>query len=123
MGSQRGPRLTNAFPVTIDVMALYTNIPTVGQTGGIEAFKEALNKLSADLKEKIPTDYLIDLLTLVLEGNIFEFNSDLWQRKIGTAIGIGHQGGTHVCLLVYGKFGKQNPPSLEKTSLFRLHST
>jgi hypothetical protein len=97
--NQRGPQMTNAFPVTIDVTALYTNIPTVGQDGGIEAFKEALNKRSADLKGKIPTDYLIELLGLVLEGNIFEFNGDLWQQKIGTAMGT-KVAPTYACLFM-----------------------
>ena len=91
--------MTNAFPVTIDVTALYTNIPTFGQDGGIEAFKEALNKRSADLKGKIPTDYLIELLGLVLEGNIFEFNGYLWQQKIGTAMGT-KVAPTYACLFM-----------------------
>ena len=32
--NQRGPQMTDSFPVTIDVTALYTNIPTGGQDGG-----------------------------------------------------------------------------------------
>ena len=91
--------MTNSFPVTIDVTALYTNIPIAGQDGGIEASREALNKRSADLKGRIPTDYLIELLTLVLEGNFFEFNGELWQQKIGTAMGT-KVAPTYACLFM-----------------------
>ena len=60
--NQRGPQMTDSFPVTINVTALYTNIPTGGQDGGVEAFKEAPNRRSTDLKGKVPADYLIEML-------------------------------------------------------------
>ena len=97
--NQRGPQMTDSFPVTIDVTALYTNIPTSGQDGGVEAFKEALNRRSTDLKGKVPTDYLIEMLGLVLNGNIFEFNGELWHQKIGTAMGT-KVAPTYACLFM-----------------------
>ena len=97
--NQRGPQMTDSFPVTIDVTALYTNIPTDGQDGGVEAFKEALNRRSTDLKGKVPTDYLIEMLGLVLNGNIFEFNGELWHQKIGTAMGT-KVAPTYACLFM-----------------------
>jgi hypothetical protein len=39
------------------------------------------------------------MLSLVLEGNIFEFNGDLWQQKIGTAMGT-KVAPTYACLFM-----------------------
>ena len=97
--NQRGSQTTNSFPVTIDVTSLYTNIPKHGEDGGIQAFKEALNRRSMDLKDTVPTEYLIQMLGLVLDGNIFEFNGDLWQQKIGTAMGT-RVAPTYACLFM-----------------------
>ena len=66
-----------SFPVTVDVVSLYTNIPTYGLIGGLQAFRKALETRTIDDKVKIPTQYLVDMLQLVLDGNIFEFNSQL----------------------------------------------
>ena len=78
---------TQSFPVKVDVTALYTNIPTHGDIGGLQAFKKALDRRPNDEKLKVPTCFLIDLLETVLDGNIFEFDGNLWQQKIGTAMG------------------------------------
>ena len=40
--NQNGPQPIGSFPVTVDVVALYTNIPTYGSTGGLQAFEKAL---------------------------------------------------------------------------------
>ena len=45
------------------------------------------------------TDYLIEMFGLVLNGNIFEFNGDLWQQKIDTAMGT-KVAPTHACLFM-----------------------
>ena len=67
--------------VTIDVSSLYTNIK---QEDGIEAMRTALNKRD---DKTIPTEYLLQLLELVLKGNIFEFGNQLYQQLVGTAMG------------------------------------
>ena len=67
--------------VSIDVSALYTNIP---QDEGIEAVRETL--LERDHPE-VPTDFIIRLLEIILKNNIFEFNSELFLQLIGTAMG------------------------------------
>ena len=85
--NHKGPQNKNTFPVTIDVTSLYTNIPTSGENGGKQAFEKALNTRTLEEKSKIPTWYLMDLLDLVLNGNIFEFNNKLYIQKIGTAMG------------------------------------
>ena len=67
--------------VSIDVSALYTNIP---QDEGIAAVREALlEKENTD----IPADFIIRLLEIILKFNIFEFNNELFLQLIGTAMG------------------------------------
>jgi hypothetical protein len=70
-----------AFPVSIDVVGLYTNIP---HNEGIESVERALNTRR---NPEVPTNTLIEFLNLVLKYNIFEFKSDLYQQKMGTAMG------------------------------------
>ena len=67
--------------VSIDVSALYTNIP---QDEGIEAIREVLIERE---NLEVPTDFLIRLLEIILKYNIFEFNSDLYLQIIDTAMG------------------------------------
>ena len=67
--------------VTIDVSALYTNIP---QEEGLQCVREALFSRS---DPKVPTEFLVRLLEVVLKHNIFEFNSEFFIQLIGTAMG------------------------------------
>ena len=46
--------------------------------------RTALNKRD---DKTIPTEFLLQLLDLVLKGNIFEFGNQLYQQLIGTAMG------------------------------------
>jgi hypothetical protein len=71
----------NAFPISIDVVGLYSNIP---MEEGIECLREALNTRK---DQTTPTTLLITLLTLVLSLNIFEFGTQLFQQLLGTAMG------------------------------------
>jgi hypothetical protein len=73
--------LPGAFPVSIDVVGLYSNIPI---KEGIDVFEEALNKRK---DQTVKTSLLIKLLTLVLNLNIFEFGTQLFQQLVGTAMG------------------------------------
>ena len=75
------PLPPHAFAVSIDVVGLYQNIP---HDEGIKYFGESLNTRE---DQTIPTDFLTSLLQLVLTLNIFEFNSELFQQMIGTAMG------------------------------------
>ena len=92
----------HSFPVTVDVTALYTNIPTHGSVGGLQAMEIALQRRTTEEKSKIPTRFLVDLLKTVLDGNIFEFDGQLWQQKIGTAMGT-KVAPTYACLFERGK--------------------
>ena len=97
--NKNGPQTKNTFPVTIDVTALYTSIPTNGVNGGIQAFEKALNSRTNEEKSKVPTSYLLELLDLVLNGNIFEFNGKHYIQKIGTAMGT-KVAPTYACLFM-----------------------
>ena len=70
-----------AFPVSIDVVGLYSNIP---HSEGIETMRESLNTRQ---DQSVSTAFLITLLTLVLTLNIFEFDGKLFLQLIGTAMG------------------------------------
>jgi hypothetical protein len=70
-----------SFPVSIDVVGLYTNIPT---EEGIEAMRKTLETRK---DKSINTNTIIELLEHVLKLNIFEFNSELYIQNIGTAMG------------------------------------
>ena len=77
-----GPPLPpHAVLVTVDVSALYTNIP---QEEGLECVREALCSKN---ETKVPTEFIVRLLEIVLKHNIFEFNKDLFIQIIGTAMG------------------------------------
>ena len=69
------------FPVSIDVVGLYNNIPN---DEGLKAFEEAL-KTRED--QSVPTSLLVKLKKLVLTKNILEFDKEFWVQVIGTAMG------------------------------------
>jgi hypothetical protein len=75
------PLPPNSFPVSIDVVGLYSNIPS---EEGITAMRRALNTKE---DKTITTDPIIELLSHVLKLNIFKFNSDLYIQNVGTAMG------------------------------------
>ena len=77
----KGPQESGTFPVTIDIVNMYGNIP---HQGGLAAFEKAMNKRD---DTTVPTYFLVALLSLVLQGNIFEFAGQLWRQLIGTAMG------------------------------------
>ena len=65
-------------------MFFFTNIP---QDEGAQAVEESLNE--RDVKS-VPTEFIVRILELIQENNIFEFNSELYSQKIGGAMGQGH---------------------------------
>lgn len=71
--------------VTLDVSALYTNIP---QDEGIEAVRGMMkthqHKIQGDLQPRIITT----LLKLVLQMNNFEFNGQQYLQVGGAAMGM-----------------------------------
>ena len=56
-----------AKPFALDIKSMYCNIPT---NEGINAFKESLNTRYKEEQNRYPTDFIMKLLKIVLEGNI-----------------------------------------------------
>ena len=71
----------NAILAVIDVVGLYTNIPTEEGVKCVEDILEE-NPISG-----IPGAFITRLLEVVLKNNIFEFDKELWIQNIGTAMG------------------------------------
>ena len=68
----------------MDISGAFTNIP---QDEGAQAVGEALNE--RDVKS-VPTGFIVGILELIQENNIFEFNSELYSQQIGGAMGQRH---------------------------------
>jgi predicted transcriptional regulator len=75
------PMPPNAFPVSIDVVGFYSNIPT---KEGISAMRRALETRQ---DKTVSTATIIDMLSHILKLSIFEFNSELYIQNVGTAMG------------------------------------
>ena len=75
----------DAFLVTIDVKAMYTNID---HDMAIKAASEAYSsrKINYDIRP-IPTKYLTKLLEIILKNNTFRFNGLHYKQCIGLAMG------------------------------------
>ena len=71
----------NAIIVTMDVSALYTNIE---KKECIDSVKSALEEES---NPEIPIGFVLRLLEVLLENNIFTFNNNLYKQIIGVAMG------------------------------------
>ena len=71
----------NAFLFSIDIDSLYTNIET---EAGLQAVKELFNKYPDN---KRPDEELLELLSLNLTKNDFEFNNKFYLQTKGTAMG------------------------------------
>ena len=70
----------NAILLTIDVSALYTNIP---HTEGLQNLNSFISNFNLD----VPSKFLVDLTEMILTNNIFEFDGKLYQQAIGCAMG------------------------------------
>ena len=67
--------------VTWDEVGLYNNIL---HEEGLESLNEALETRN---NPKVPTDYLIKLMDIILRNNLFDFHEELWRQEIGCAMG------------------------------------
>ena len=74
----------NAIVVSADVSALYT---VIDHEEGIDACYEMLEKRSDFEKRKMPTEYLRQLLSLILKSNCFTFLGKYYHQVTGTAMG------------------------------------
>ena len=77
-----GERLhPKAMAATWDVSGLFTNIL---HHEGLDAMHEALENRET---KKVPTDFIVKLMELILTNNIFEFHSTYWKQEVGAAMG------------------------------------
>ena len=74
---------SNIILVSMDVTSLYTNIP---QEEGITTVCEAYEEFHQG-NPPIPTRYLRELLSLILQENSFQFNGKDYLQSHGTAMG------------------------------------
>ena len=79
--------------------------------------RKALEKRTINEISEVPSSFLVDLLKTVLDSNIFEFNGQLWQQKIGTAMGT-KVAPTYACIfmgwledLILNSWSNQKPRS------------
>ena len=71
----------NSILASIDVKALFTNIPT---KEGLESLNTALNERT---NKEMPTEFLMQLMKLVLDNNLFSFHDGIFRQEIGSAMG------------------------------------
>ena len=77
-----GPKLSNnTILMTMDVSGLFTNII---HKDGMETTEE---KLLERENKKVPTEYIMKLMEIILHNNIFEFHDSYWKQNIGAAMG------------------------------------
>ena len=81
INDQLSPLPDNTRMIAIDCVAMYPSIPPIE---GIAATEEALRRTGM-VEAKVK--YLVKVLRLVLEYNLFEWDGQLFQQMFGTAIG------------------------------------
>ena len=74
----------NALLVTIDAIALFTNIP---QEEGTQTTEEALNERAV---QTVPTEFITAMLRIILKNNIFTLNEDTYTQEEGSGMGPKH---------------------------------
>ena len=79
--NEKGDIPTNSILVTFDIVGLFTNIP---KKEGLQAIREALIERQ---NCEMPTEFIVRLLKLLLENNIFEFDGNYYRQHIGAAMG------------------------------------
>ena len=75
------PLPDGAILCTIDVVALYPNIP---HEDGLTALRKALD---AREDQRVSTDSIMELAELALKNNYFQHDSRIFKQEQGTAIG------------------------------------
>ena len=66
----------------MDVSGLFTNIP---QKEGLESTSVALEER---IYKSVPTEFIVRMLEIVLQNNVFIFREKYYSQEIGTAMGI-----------------------------------
>ena len=71
----------NEMLVTIDVKALFTNIL---HSEGLSSLSEALESRK---DKKVPSEFILKLMKIILKYNMFNFNQEHFLQEIGAAMG------------------------------------
>jgi hypothetical protein len=93
--NRAGKQNNGAFPVTIDVVGLYPNIP---QAEGLIAFENMVSD-PVNRDQTLPAGFLVLLLKCVLEYNVFIFDGKYYIQDWGTAIG-SRVAPTYACIFM-----------------------
>ena len=109
----QGPKLNpNVLIATMHVSALFTNII---HTEGMSCMQEALNTRQ---NIKVPTEFIMQLMNIILNNNIFEFHETHWKQEIGAAMG-GKPIPDYANIFM-AKFDKKIRKLAEKTDIYTL---
>ncbi|KAL7469413.1 hypothetical protein ACHAXS_009674 [Conticribra weissflogii] len=81
---QLGRLPSNAQLFTADAVSMYTNIDSAH---ALQVIEDTLTLHREKLPEYFPTAALLDALRIVMESNVFEFESEHFKQLIGTAMG------------------------------------
>ena len=73
--------------VSFDISSMYTNVQFDELLTAIESAYEAFDKTIYEITAP-PTQDILDLVKLILENNVFEFNSKTYKQTIGCAMGV-----------------------------------
>ena len=77
----------NCLLVSFDISSMYTNVQFDELLTAIESAYEAFDKTIYEITAP-PTQDILDLVKLILENNVFEFNSKTYKQTIGCAMGV-----------------------------------
>jgi hypothetical protein len=74
----------SALLFTADATSMYTNIDT---PTGVSAIRDFIETNKHSLLNNFPTELFLEILSTVMENNIFTFAGTYWQQLTGTAMG------------------------------------
>ena len=94
--------------LTCDIVSLYTSIP---HDLGITAISYWLDTYRSHVPERFTKEFIVEVITFILNNNNFMFNTKMWHQLNGTGMGIDFAG-PYACLTV---------GYLEKVKLFGIH--
>ena len=69
---------------TADATSMYTNIDT---TTGVNAIRDFIHSNANNISPDFPSDLFLQILTLIMNNNIFSFTDTYWLQLSGTAMG------------------------------------
>jgi hypothetical protein len=74
----------NALLFSADATSMYTNIET---QLGVASIQALLSNNTTLLPPNYPTNLILQMLTIIMENNIFSFADTFWKQQSGTAMG------------------------------------